>query len=493
MAVASVTRSAACAAFALSPSAVQASTQARRVLELQQMALVPLGWEGWRPSLDYREDAAVPCTQPGCRLFHAAAPDGGRALVKCWRLRQLAADEGQFLETLAEIDSARRIQHDGIVTIRAVVVGRTTFSIVYEDGGRSLVAGAAAWRYAASLSRSAVPVMLQAIVRQLGPAIAELHRNGYVHGNLNQTTIVTNVTLGATRIRIASLSTACPSAPDAPPVVTDLSYTSPEAARAILLANSHGASGSARALMCIGLTFSPPCDCRALAQLLAELALGRRFYAGADVIDALSAARAVAADPEPWAADPAWRSLLAALRAFVAALGRDDPNARATIEEALALPFATMNLGQGYWSHQPPATAQRLACADGGSAAWEPTAALLDLCHSWGSFSSNASKADAGTACLASAGATYDDRPASGPAAVAAQLAAPQQEAVEEQQASAAALAAPAPVKRSLLRRGLRKIQKRAHEAGGRVALGLARLVAPLTVCCGASTFRMPM
>jgi hypothetical protein len=76
---------------------------------------------------------------------------------------------------------------------------------------------------------------------------------------------------------------------------------------------------------------------------------------------------------------------------------------------------------------------------------------------------------------------------------VAAQLAAPQQEAVEEQQASAAALAAPAPVKRSLLRRGLRKIQKRAHEAGGRAALGLARLVAPLTVCCGASTFRMPM
>jgi hypothetical protein len=89
---------------------------------------------------------------------------------------------------------------------------------------------------------------------------------------------------------------------------------------------------------------TPKLDAWGLGALLAQVALGARLATGAGAPDAV-----------PWRAHPGWGTLAPELRAVVEALTVEDPAARATVAEALAMPFATMRLGGGGCSSSPTA------------------------------------------------------------------------------------------------------------------------------------------
>lgn len=75
--------------------------------------------------------------------------------------------------------------------------------------------------------------------------------------------------------------------------------------------------------------------------------------AGCEDDPVLACARAIALDPaHPLGVPrhPVWSTLDPVLRASIAALTHEDPDQRATIAEALAMPFATKDLGEGEWS-----------------------------------------------------------------------------------------------------------------------------------------------
>jgi hypothetical protein len=82
---------------------------------------------------------------------------------------------------------------------------------------------------------------------------------------------------------------------------------------------------------------TPKLDAWGLGAVLAQLALGAALPTGA-------AAAATGAGLSPWRSHAGWAALLPELRAMIDALCAEDPAARATIADALSMPFATMEL-----------------------------------------------------------------------------------------------------------------------------------------------------
>ncbi len=135
-------------------------------------------------------------------------------------------------------------------------------------------------------------------------------------------------------------------------------YLPPEsrAAAAAFAAQGGGISVADDPSPWLAPTLGPKYDSYGLGRVLAETALGRPLK------PVHSTSAPTADDAHPWRAAPGWAALPAELRGVVAALCAADPAGRASVADALRMPFATMQLegeedcGEG---------ASRLASTDG--------------------------------------------------------------------------------------------------------------------------------
>ncbi|KAI8469065.1 MAG: kinase-like domain-containing protein [Monoraphidium minutum] len=295
----------------------------------------------WDPFEQYAPATAFGSGREDRWVYTADAPGGASVVVKSFMADAL-------LGTSLGVAVADEVD---VNTALAGVAGVTPLLAVFDAGGRTHLG------------------VLQAVVRQIGPALVHMHEAGVVHCDLKDTNIVAQpCPHHGLRFRLVDLG-AC-TAQGEPLREYTPSYVAPEvAAAAAAAAAAGGDAGGARAAAAAAL--GPGYDCRALGQVVAELALRDRFFrpaaaaAGAAAsgsadasasacgfADLLAHAAAVAAEPHPWRGHPAWTELSPEQRRLIDALGDADPGHRATMAEALAMPFVTMDIGcgQGAWS-----------------------------------------------------------------------------------------------------------------------------------------------
>ncbi|KAI8462294.1 MAG: kinase-like domain-containing protein [Monoraphidium minutum] len=322
------------------------SPMAKVLEQVRLRAKEPREMADWTP---HPVGGALPCYATGCAVFRSVTPSGDAVVVKAWSYSAMA-ECGLLHQLLNEVHAHALVAHPAIVPLLALLPRAGAAYLVFPDGGDNLVDLQMRLETGSGGASGAAPrVVVQSLLRQLGPALLHMHTAGLVHCDVKFENIVyQELPGGRLRFRLIDLGSATIPGLGRSPAVT-ASHMPPEAARAWLLRLLPGA-GAAECDAAFSATVVPGYDARCLAQVAAELALGARFYRGGPITRSADAAAAVAAAPEAWARAAGWRGLGYGLRDVIQCLGHPDPRMRATIREALSFPFVTSDAGDMEWS-----------------------------------------------------------------------------------------------------------------------------------------------
>ncbi|GBF99481.1 hypothetical protein Rsub_12149 [Raphidocelis subcapitata] len=360
-------------------------------------------------------------------VYEATAPDGRRVVAKSFLLTALAVDDFLCEQAENEIFYQQLFKHAAIVPLLAAFTTPSHLHLVFEYAGYSLDLLFGGLE-ALDCPLHEVEAALQAVLRQVGPALVMLHRAGYIHSDIKPENLVLRFEKnGDITARLIDMASCVYS--DGPRLREwTPAYVAPEYAAAYIKELERTRGDTAAAHASAGATLSASYDARSLAVALAELALMVPLFEGRSASEGRSppsgtrsasagrppsAGRPAAAaaaktepprrarrdggarpaarppphevlarareadpllvhalvvegDPNEWRRCSRWGTLSQELRDVIEAMGHADPGQRATVAQALAMPFATADKGEGPWRYVPPylrpkADAMRLA------------------------------------------------------------------------------------------------------------------------------------